>query len=81
MSVQLTAAEYEEVRAEARPFALVPGHEDPGVETVVWRTEREARALRMGQFEHGVAGPQSLNAGSTPQRRRKPQPPPFPLKA
>jgi hypothetical protein len=38
--VQLTAAEYEEVRSEPRRFAVVPGHENPLVETVVWRTER-----------------------------------------
>jgi hypothetical protein len=38
--VQLTAAEYEEVRSEPRQFALVAGHENLGVETVVRRTER-----------------------------------------
>jgi hypothetical protein len=33
--VTLTLAEYEHVRAHARRFMMVPGHEMPGVETVV----------------------------------------------
>lgn len=35
MLVDLTLREYEEVRADPRRFLLVPGHEIPGVETVV----------------------------------------------
>ena len=34
-SVPLSVGEYEEVRADARRFAVVPGHEIPDVETVV----------------------------------------------
>jgi hypothetical protein len=33
--VKLTLAEYEQVRAHPRRFMMVPGHEIPGVETVV----------------------------------------------
>lgn len=35
--VELTRADYEQVRAEARRFLLVPGHEIAGVEVVVRR--------------------------------------------
>jgi len=35
--VELTVAEYEEVRASPRRFLLVPGHEIAGVEVVVRR--------------------------------------------
>jgi hypothetical protein len=34
----LTPREYERIRANARRFVLLPGHEDRGVETVVART-------------------------------------------
>jgi hypothetical protein len=33
--VELTVVEYEAVRADARRFLLVPGHDDPEVERVV----------------------------------------------
>jgi hypothetical protein len=35
--IELTIAEYEHVRSDARYFALVPGHEIPDVETIVER--------------------------------------------
>jgi 5-bromo-4-chloroindolyl phosphate hydrolysis protein len=38
--IQLTRDEYEAVRANARQFAVVDGHEIPEVESVVARTER-----------------------------------------
>ena len=34
-TVELTAAEYESVRASSRRFVVVPGHELPDVETVI----------------------------------------------
>ena len=33
--IRLTAAEYERVRASSRQFVVLPGHEQPDVETVV----------------------------------------------
>ena len=33
--IELSPAEYEHVRADPLTFAIVPGHEAPGVETVV----------------------------------------------
>jgi predicted ThiF/HesA family dinucleotide-utilizing enzyme len=38
--MQLTRAEYEEVRASPRTFAVIDGHEIPEVEDVVDRAER-----------------------------------------
>jgi hypothetical protein len=38
--LRLTVAEYEDVRCEARHFAVVPGHEIPETEDVVARTDR-----------------------------------------
>jgi hypothetical protein len=38
--VQLTRAEYEEVRSESRWFAVAPGHVTPEVEHVVRSTDR-----------------------------------------
>jgi len=38
--VELTREEYEEVRDDPTHFAVLPGHEEPGIETVAWRTER-----------------------------------------
>jgi hypothetical protein len=37
--VSATPAEYEAVRAVATQFFVLPGHEDPGVEHVVQKTE------------------------------------------
>jgi len=37
--VSLRKADYEKVRADARQFLLVPGHEVPDVETVIERHE------------------------------------------
>ena len=33
----MTAAEYEAIRAESTRFAVVPGHEDPEIESVIER--------------------------------------------
>jgi len=38
--VSATRVEYEEVRAVATHFIVVPGHEDPAVEQIVSRNER-----------------------------------------
>ena len=38
--VELTTEEYEEVRSEPTHFAVLSGHEKPGIETVAWRTDR-----------------------------------------
>jgi hypothetical protein len=38
--VEMTLAEYEEVRSQDDRFALVPGHETPELEEVVRRTEK-----------------------------------------
>ena len=38
--IEMTLAEYEEVRQQDDRFALVPGHETEGLEDVVRRTER-----------------------------------------
>jgi hypothetical protein len=40
--LRLTVSEYEDVRREARQFAIVPGHEFPESEDVVARGERFA---------------------------------------
>lgn len=39
-AVELTIAEYEEVRADSIRFAVLPGHEIESVEDVVKRTDR-----------------------------------------
>jgi hypothetical protein len=39
-SVSLTPAEYEHVRSDNDRFAVLPGHEDEGIERVVERTDR-----------------------------------------
>jgi len=38
--IELTKEEYEEVRDDPTHFAVLPGHEEPGIETVARRTER-----------------------------------------
>jgi hypothetical protein len=38
--IELTAPEYESVRAEPDHFALAPGHDDGSVESVLLETER-----------------------------------------
>jgi hypothetical protein len=38
--VEMTLAEYEELRSQDDRFALVPGHETPGLEEVVRRTDK-----------------------------------------
>ena len=39
-TVVVPLADYERVRASGRRFLVVPGHEDPAIETVVEATER-----------------------------------------
>ena len=38
--VEMTLAEYEDVRSQDDRFAIVPGHETPGLEEVVQRTDK-----------------------------------------
>jgi hypothetical protein len=40
--VSLTLVEYEEVRSDPTHFAILPGHVDPDVETVIARNDRFA---------------------------------------
>jgi hypothetical protein len=47
--VSATRAEYEAIRAVATQFVVLPGHEDPGVEQVVQRTERFLVVEKEGQ--------------------------------
>jgi hypothetical protein len=52
--IELTRAEYEEVRANSRTFAIVDGHEIPEVEEVVGRGERYIVVEKAGQPEAEV---------------------------
>jgi hypothetical protein len=47
--ISATRAEYEAIRAVATHFAVLPGHEDPGVEHVVQHTERFLVVEKEGQ--------------------------------
>jgi hypothetical protein len=47
-AVRLTLDEYDRVREDARHFAVVPGHEIEGVETVVEQCERYAMIEKEG---------------------------------
>jgi hypothetical protein len=38
--VEVTPEEYEEVRRESTHFLVRPGHEDGGIESAVWSSER-----------------------------------------
>jgi hypothetical protein len=49
--LQLTRAEYEALRADARRFAVLEGHEMPEVEHVVERTERYLVVEKAGDPE------------------------------
>jgi hypothetical protein len=49
--IQLTTAEYEELRADSRTFAVIDGHEIPEVEEVVGRTERYLVVAKAGDPE------------------------------
>ena len=44
--IELTPAEYERVRERPRQFFVVPGHEEPDVETVVEATDTYAVVTR-----------------------------------
>jgi hypothetical protein len=48
-AVQMTASEYEDLRAAPRRFAVVDGHEKPELERVVWRGERYAVIEKTGE--------------------------------
>ena len=39
-TIEVTIGEYEAIRADGARFAVVPGHEDSAIETVVERTDR-----------------------------------------
>ncbi len=46
--VNITLREYHKIRADARRFAILPGHEDSAVERVVSRTERFSVVEKFG---------------------------------
>ena len=50
-SVSMTLAEYEEVRAQPDRFVLVPGHDQPVVETLVKRTDRFVIVDKRNEYE------------------------------
>jgi hypothetical protein len=50
--VSATRAEYEAIRAVATHFVVLPGHEDPGVEHVVQKTERFLVVEKEGEAAH-----------------------------
>jgi hypothetical protein len=53
--VQLTVAEYEEVRTQDDRFAVSPGHETSGLEDVVSRNERWVLVDKVPEAEPFVA--------------------------
>lgn len=59
--IDLTVAEYEAVRSSPVRFALVPGHDDPTVETVVEQNERFAVVEKL------PGGPAELAAAEDPR--------------
>jgi hypothetical protein len=46
--VEATLSEYESVRANARQFIVAPGHEIPGIEEVVRRTDAYVVVQKVG---------------------------------
>ena len=54
--VEMTLAEYEDVRSQDDRFALVPGHETPELEQVVWRTEKYVIVDKKPEAEPFVEG-------------------------
>lgn len=46
--VEATVAEYESVRADSRQFILAPGHELPGIEQVIRRTDAYVVVQKIG---------------------------------
>lgn len=54
-TIELTLAEYERVRGEDDRFALRPGHETDGLESVVERTERFVIVDKVAEAEPLVA--------------------------
>jgi hypothetical protein len=52
--MELTRAEYEDVRSDPRSFAIVDGHEIPEVEDIVARTDRYVVVMKRGQPEEEV---------------------------
>ncbi|MGZ4389843.1 MAG: hypothetical protein ACXVZL_10720 [Gaiellaceae bacterium] len=59
--IELTVEEYEAVRSSPVRFALVPGHDDPEVETVVEQNERFAVVEKL------PGGPAELAASEDPR--------------
>lgn len=59
--IDLTVAEYEAVRSSPVRFALVRGHDDPSVETVVEQNERFAVVEKL------PGGPAELAAAEDPR--------------
>src|SRR4029450_10557356 len=53
--VEMTLAEYEDVRSQDDRFALVPGHETPELEEVVRRTEKFVIVDKRPEAEQFVA--------------------------
>jgi hypothetical protein len=53
--VELTLAEYDEVRAQDDRFAVFPGHEFPAIERVVRRNERYVLVDKIREVEAVVA--------------------------
>jgi hypothetical protein len=54
--ISLTLAEYDEVRAQADRFLVLPGHEDPAIEHVVRRNDRYLVVDKIAQVELEVGG-------------------------
>ena len=54
-TVQLTLGEYETVRSQDDRFVLHPGHETPGLETVIDRNERWVLVDKVAEAEGFVA--------------------------
>ena len=53
--IELTRAEYEGVRGDARTFAIIDGHEIADVEEVVERHERYIVVRKRGEPEEEIA--------------------------
>ena len=52
--VELTLGEYEQVRAQADRFVVVPGHEDPVIEHVIRRNDRYVVVDKVAAVEQEV---------------------------
>ena len=54
--ISLTLAEYDEVRAQADRFLVMPGHENPSIERVVRRDDRYLVVDKIAEVEREVGG-------------------------